>query len=254
MQRPPEILFVMARIALDRKDYNGAEKLLSEAVENEPGNLHYLLWLIYARYIKAEFTFSPGGANYRAEMALIMRQLERLKRITENKPLEYTYILYFLGCFYYKSGELFESLSNLKKCVRVKPKCAAHHTACEWLGYIWDHDIHPSLWRWWFNSPVHTTLRRSFGSAFSIILIFLLFGHPFLPSLLPWYEINWTIYIIILALLIALLVLPVITRVKMQDVEIELQPPLDVGTVLSPLQMEAWLSEMEYSPAAPSEK
>jgi tetratricopeptide (TPR) repeat protein len=64
------------------------------------------------------------------------------------------YKSYFLGCFYYKIGDIFTSYEKLKECTELKPKIELEKPANLLAKNIWRYQIKPSWWEWWTDSPV----------------------------------------------------------------------------------------------------
>ena len=72
----------------------------------------------------------------------------------------------------------------------------------------------------------------------------LLLIHPFIPEWLPIEELNWTLYIGLVLILLIIIALPVAERIRAGDVEVELRSPTDIGQILSPSMMETKLEEL----------
>ena len=239
-------LRLKGRIKIENKDYGSASKYFEEAIRSDLGNVQTLLWNTYAKYLKAEFSLNPKDKKYQEEIAAIIRELERTNELSkkqeENELREY--ILYFLGCFYYKSNDIFAAKEKLKECVSLKSKLQIKDTARELLDYIWNYTIRPSWWRWWLASPLNCWRRRIVFAFLQIAIFSLLLFHPFNPVCFPVISVNWSIYMILIALLIVFLFSPGIESLRVRDFEVKLHTPPSFEPVLSPSMMENKIREL----------
>lgn len=260
-------LLLRGKVEIEEKDYTRANQSFTQAISSDPGNPIPLLWLTYAQYLKAESAHQPDSAMYQQEIAGIIRQLERIKKLVgkDNKLVEKdkdearAYTLYFLGCFYYKTNDIFEAVRTLKKCVELKPRPSkkaketleqpsAYVLACELLDNIWNYAVRPPLWRWWWSSPLHCRLRRVFFSIISFSIIAPLAASPFTAAWLPTLRMEWGVYMFITTILLVVLALPSIQLIRARDIEVELRSPPPIEPVLSPAMFEMKLRELDPSP------
>jgi tetratricopeptide (TPR) repeat protein len=248
-------LRLKGRIKIENKDYGSASKYFEEAIHSDSGDVKTLLWNAYAKYLKAEFSLNQKDKKYREEIAAIIRELERANELSkkqENNKLR-AYILYFLGCFYYKTQDIFAAKEKLKECVSLKSKLQIKDclksklqikdTARELLDYIWNYAIRPSWWRWWLASPLNCWRRRIVFAFLQIAIFSLLLFHQFNPVCFPVISVNWSIYMILIALLIVFLFSPGIESIRVRDIEVKLQTPPSFEPVISPSMMENKIRE-----------
>ena len=240
-------LLLRGKIEIEQKDYAKAGQSFTLAISSDLGNPLPLLWLAYAQYLKAESTHQPDGVVYQQEIAGIIRQLERIKELVgKGNDEARAYTLYFLGCFYYKTRDIFEAVRTLRECVKFKSESSKRSSeeppvcelACELLDNIWNYAVRPPLWRWWWFSPLHCRLRRT---AFSIISFFIV--APLIVS--PFVEITWSVYMFLTIILLIILALPNIQRIRARDIEVELRSPPPMEPVLSSSMMEMKIMEVE---------
>jgi len=246
-------LRLKGRIEIEEKNYDGAIKSFEEAIRSDLGNPLLLLWTAYAKYLKIESSFDPGDRKYQEEIFAIIRELERANEVSKKHGEKgvRAYILYFLGCFYHKSRDVFSAKERLKECVSLKSKSPVEPRARELLHNIWNYAIRPPWWRWWWKSPLNCWLKR-IGLAFLLFSIFsLLLLHPFIPE---WLPVNWSIYIILIAFLIFLLLSPSIERIKIKPIEVELRSPPSFEPAFSSASMVAELKGLEAHLKTPKEK
>lgn len=106
------------------------------------------------------------------------------------------------------------------------------------------YEIRPIWWRWWFSSPLYC-LRRKIVFSVLLFLIFLpLLFHPFIPHLLPCFQVNWYIYMIFIAFLIFILLSPNVRTMRMGELEVELSSSLPSKPEFPPPSMERMMEEM----------
>jgi len=240
-------LLVRGKIEIEKKEYAEASQTFDQAISSDLGNPLPLLWKTYAQYLQAEFSANPASEEYREEMAGIIRQLERANDLFKksDKKLR-AYILYFLGCFHYKTKDIFEAKRKLEECLRLNSKSPIESSARELLDNIWNYAIRPPFWQWWLDSPLKCWTKRIIFGVISFSILALLLAHPFIPAWLPTAEINWILHIVLILFLIIILVLPNIQRIRARDiVEVELRSPPAIEPVLSPPMMEMKIKELE---------
>jgi len=239
-------LSLQGRIDIEEKNYNAASKSFKRAISLDIGNPKHLLWEAYANYLKTRFSFDSKSKKYKEEVITIIRNLERAILLSEKYGKEIcAYILYFLGCFYFKSGDIFTAKEKLEECIRLKSKSPIETAARELLGNIWNYQIRPPWWRWWLNSPLYRLPKR-IGFLILVIFIFvLLLLHPLILGWFPFLQVNWTLYGFLITILIIILILPNIARIKVREIEVVLRSPPPFGPVLSPMVMEEKIKEIE---------
>lgn len=237
---------------IEQGKYDTARVQFEKAIHLNPANPLPVLWNAYAKYLQITFDSSPGDTIHNKEgLAGIIRELER-RNVLLSSPLKEkdekykAYILYFLGCFYFKTQDFFMAKEMLKDCIRFNSsiRSSAHYL----LVSIWEHKIRPTWWRWWFL-PTYWWLKmlKIIGFFLLLILIFgLLVLHPFIPTWLKkrfkkrFSTLRWTLYTILIVLLVIFLFSPSIERLGTKDVEVEFistsfEPVLSpsmIGTIL----------------------
>ena len=236
---------------IEEKNYDTASKNFKKAISLDTGNPKPFLWEAYASYLKAKFTFDLKREEYQKkfqeELIGIIRNLERALSITKKSGDEMRpYILYFLGCFYLKSEDIFSAKKKFEECIKLKSPIET--SACEVLGNIWNYQIRPPWWRWWLKSPLDPWPKRI---AFSILamFIFVIFASLLLHPFISWWffslQINWTLYGFLITFLIIILISPSIEYIKVREFEVSLCSPPSFGPVLSPMVMEEKIKEIE---------
>ncbi len=254
-------MYLQGRIEIEEKKYAAASKSFKKANSLYIGNLELFLWNIYANYLEIEFTLvSKDKKRYQEEIIPIIRNLEKAETLSKKQKHGEEirlYILYFLGCFYFKIEDFFRAKEKLEECVRLKSKSPIKTYARELLRNIWNYRIRPPLWRWWLNSPLKRWLKIIGFFFLSLFISALLLLHPFICVWFPELQVNWTIYILLIALLILILTSPCIKHVKARDIEVELHSveardievelysPPAFEPVLSPIIMEGKLKDIE---------
>jgi hypothetical protein len=68
--------------------------------------------------------------------------------------------------------------------------------------------------------------------------------HPFVSKWVPL-EVNWSLYVIPIVLLIFFLLSPSIETIRTKEIEVELRSPPSFEPVLSPIRIEARIKELE---------
>jgi tetratricopeptide (TPR) repeat protein len=238
-------LRLKGRIKIEEKDYKIASEYFRKAISLDVGNVNLLLWDVYANCLYIEFPLVSDTNKYRETLIGLIRSLERVYDLTKKKDDGKTkaYILYFLGCFYYKSGDIYSAKTRLEKCVRLKSPIKK--TAREMLGNIWNYKIRPSWWRWWLDSPTHPWPKRTAFMGLSGLIFGSFLLHPFLRSLCPLMKVNWGVYTFFIAFLIFIILSPCIQRIKTKDIEVEMAPPPPFEPMLSPNVIEEKMREIE---------
>jgi len=137
-----------------------------------------LLWIAYAKYLKAESSFNEEDKEYQEEIFAAIRALEKAKALSKEKNRKLRgCALYFLGYFYYKSGDIPTTKENLIESIKTILKKEKQQS----------NTIDPSWWDWWLFSPFYRWTKRS---AFTIISssIFLLLLHALVPQVLSFMQ------------------------------------------------------------------
>jgi len=155
-----------------------------------------------------------------------------------------------LGYFYYKGKDIFTAKEKLKECVKqcngLEPRSPIESSARELLNNIWNYQIRPPWWRWWWDSPLNNRHRRITFVILSLFTFALPILHPLIPEWLAPLRVNWTIYVFLIALIIIVLISPSIERIRARDIiEVEMHSPPPFEPILSPAMMEQRLEEIE---------
>jgi tetratricopeptide (TPR) repeat protein len=234
-----EVWFLKGRIEIEKQDYTIALESFRKSSSLDPDKPLYLLWYAYAGYLGAEFRLDSGSRSYQEIMLSVIRQLqkaEELSREKRNKEVR-AHILYFLGCFYYKSKDNIKAKEKLQECIKMNSNIRS--SARELLENIWNYQIRPPLWRFWLTSPLFSWSKRIifFILTFSIFALFLL--HIFISDRLVFMlngallvsnlEVNWSLYTFFIVLLILILASPIIRRIKTKEIELEIHSPPVIG-------------------------
>jgi hypothetical protein len=169
--------------------------------------------------------------EYQEGIAAIIRKLERANKLTEKiqERKSRSYILYFLGYLYYRSGDLFTAKKKLRECVELKSGFPMEEIASELLDYIWTHEIKPIWWRWWLSSPLYCLRRKVSFLILLLSLLLILVFNPFIPILLPCAHVDWYFYILLATFLIFVLLSPTVRKMKIGGLEVELGSPFPQG-------------------------
>jgi len=138
-----------------------------------------------------------------------------------------------------------EMIGAIRSNDDIKSKLQIKDTARELLDYIWNYAIRPSWWRWWLTSPLNCWRRRIVFAFLQIAIFSLLLFHPFNPVCFPVISVNWSIYMILIALLIVFLFSPGIESIRVRDFEVKLHTPPSFEPVLSPSMMENKIRELD---------
>ena len=253
-------LILKGRICIEKKDYGDAIQYFKKAICLDLGNPLPLLWKIYAEYLNLKAHFDAESREYQEEIGMIIRNLEAVNELCEKSRGDElkAFILYFLGCFYHKNGDISTAKEKLEECINLRSwkekleeyinptlKSPIVRRACELLSTIWNYEMRPTWWQWWLSSPSFAWLKRGLFFTFLFSIFSLLAFHPFIPM---WFsiEMNWSIYIISIAFLIFILLSPGIQTIRAEGFGLELRSrfPLEVRSeppfelALSPPMME----------------
>ncbi len=144
--------------------------------------------------IGPESSYQKISATYTdSELNSAIKINTQLAKLDCHKDIK-AYALYLLGYFYYKLQDCNTAKEKLQECIRLKSGTKTDKAAKNLLANIWKHEIKPPFWTYWFNSPVKTWRRRSFGFLTLIGILLLLFVHPenSAPATLEEYPWNIT--------------------------------------------------------------
>ncbi|WP_292378065.1 tetratricopeptide repeat protein [Methanosarcina sp. UBA289] len=113
------------------------------------------------------------------------KYLKSINSTLENYELENvkSYVLYLLGCLYYKVGDYFEAKIYLEECIKQGPK-HIKKSASPLFDYISTNYIRSPWWTWWLSSPTYHWTKRVIFTFSSFGFIVLLLFHPFIYSIL----------------------------------------------------------------------
>src|SRR3990167_6712365 len=234
-QDDSRVFSLQGMMEIEKKNYDKASEYFKEAIHLAVGNPEFLLWDSYADYLRIAFKPDIKPEKYQEGIAVIIRKLEKARELSHGNTYKKTkpYILYFLACFYLKSKEVFAAEQILEECLTLKPESKIKILAKALLNNVWNNQIRPSWWRWWLCAPGHLNKiwkRAGFGLLTAAIFVSLPL-YPFIRKcLFPSLDVNATLHIIFVLLLIVLLFLPEIKYIKAKDFEIELRtspPPID---------------------------
>jgi len=252
LDRGPELTWALildGRIKLEKKDYDHAIESFKEAISSDLGNPLPLLWDAYAEYLKIEPLPEQTSKECQEELTTIVRKLERANDLAEKRKDQRVrpYVLYYLGYFYCQKKDFYRAKEKLEECLKSKPESPIRSAVTTLVNDIWNYKIRPPLWQWWLLSPVHGWWKRILFFFLTISLCSLLLLHPLIEGWLVYFNMqaNWTLYIILVGLLIVLLALPTLESIKAKEIEVELASPPSFEPVLSPLAMEMALRELE---------
>lgn len=128
-----------------------------------------------------------------SESESVIKINTQLAKFNDHKDIK-AYVLYLLGYFYYKLQDYNTAKEKLQECMKLRSGTKTDKAAKNLLTNIWKHEIKPPFWTYWFNSPVKTWKRRSFGFLISLGILLLLFVHPenSIPATLDEYTWNIT--------------------------------------------------------------
>ena len=245
-----EAWFLYGKVQIEEKRYPNAKNSFSKLLELNPDDTSIHLWHAYADYLSTEFAHGNSNSKYSESISSIIRNLERINEIPFKDNNTKSYILYFLGCFYFKIGDYYSSIEYLKKCLNLKCKPNIKINAKYLLGDIWNFQIKPRWWRWWLVSPIYKWTKRIVFVSISIISAILLVG----PSIVSKFFPNDTIniepipFVIIISILFFIILTPNIQKIKAKDIEIDLPPPAFMDSLFPPALMGSIISEYKVMP------
>lgn len=221
-------LYLLGRIKIEEQDYISAISAFNKAITLDCESNWLLLWESYASYLHAEFSSNLDDKKKIETTVSIIRKLEKAEKISEKyvDGEAQASILYFLGYLYYKSKDIFTAKEKLEKCVRVKSSSSIKSAASELLKYIWNYQIRPTWFDWWLASPLHRQTKRSVFIIISLLVSALFLAHPFIPMWFPELQINWTLYVFFITLLVFIIASPNIERIKAKEIDIKMRTPL----------------------------
>lgn len=156
-----------------------------------------------------------------------------------------SYVLYYLGCLYYKIGDYFEAKEKLEECMKVGPK-ELRKSAAQLLDHI--STYHNTFWwTWWLSSSTHQWTKRIIFSFLFGIFVFLLLLHLLITvkpdDIYPNWDftrLNLTLYYILISIPLFILFSPNIARlvVKQGPLEVEMKSPKELEFNLHPNLMD----------------
>ena len=221
-------LHLLGRIKIEEQDYISAISSFNKAITLDCESDLLLLWESYASYLHAEFSSNLDDKKKIETTVSIIRKLEKAEKISEKygDGEAQAPILYFLGYLYYKSEDIFTAKEKLEKCVKVKSSSSIKSAASELLKYIWNYQIRPTWFDWWLASPLHRQINRIVFFIISLFVSVLFLAHLFIPMWFPELQINWTLNVFFITLLILIIASPNIERIKLKEIEIEMRTPL----------------------------
>mgnify|MGYP007126522651 FL=1 len=111
------------------------------------------------------------------------------------------------------------------------------------LVNIWKNKLKPPFWRWWLSDPIHPWPKRIAFSALVLSLLTLIFIHPVLWQFVAPYEINWTLYVTLTFIVIALILLPLFERTRDSEFEFGMTPDYTQRPVISAVSIEEHMKE-----------
>jgi tetratricopeptide (TPR) repeat protein len=223
-------LFLKGRIEVEEQRYRRAIVSFEKAITIEHGNPLILIWYAYSKYLDAEFSPKLHGKKYKEKIHSIIRILERvetLPKISTGQEIR-AYILYFIGCCYYKINDTFSAQKKLAECAEIKSGIKL--SAAGLLDNIWTYQSGIFWWRWWLSSPLHRWIRRI---VFTTLLI-AIFGLSLLH-----------LSTLIIAFLILILFSPVLKSIKAKEIELELRSPLPAAFEISPAMLESQIPPLQ---------
>jgi len=220
-------LHLLGRIKIEEQDYISAISSFNKAITLDCESDLLLLWESYASYLHAEFSSNLDDKKKIETTVSIIRKLEKAEKISEKygDGEVQAPILYFLGYLYYKSEDIFTAKEKLEKCVKVKSSSSIKPAASELLKYIWNYQIRPTWFDWWLASPLHRQIKRIVFIIISLSVSALFFAHPFIPIWYSGLQINWTLYVFFITLLIIIIASPNIERIKAKEIDIIMRTP-----------------------------
>ena len=239
-------LNLQGQIEIEEHDYNSAISSFNKAITLDHKYADNLFLAAHANYLQTEFSSSLCDRERSEIIVSTIRKLEKAEKISQNEGNDCMQAssLYWLGYFYYKSEDFFSAKEKLEQCIKIKSGSSIRPAARELLKYIWNYQIRPTWFDWWFASPLRRSLKRFMFIIISLSVTALFFGHPFIQMWVPGIQINWTLYIFFITLLILIIVSPNIERIKSKEIDLVMHTPPPIF-VLSPARMEEKLRKIE---------
>lgn len=263
--------------------YKDAVGSFEMAISYYPVNPYFILWKSYARYLNNELYFKSKKEKateyYNDNILSIIRDLEKtlnyFEKVTEKSisfspynsrgnlfensksvddlKVAKAYILYFLGCLYYKINDVFTAHQKLNECEKLNTKLAVQKSAHTLKNNIWNYQIKPSLslQTYWLYSPNNFWPSRLIFA----LLVWLTFNLLELRDLLSkgfssyfvseekqiMYPVFIQFSLLILILFFAFLS-PSLKSIKGKDIEFEIQhstpPPYELCLCMPPFKYE----------------
>jgi tetratricopeptide (TPR) repeat protein len=244
------------RICIENDECEEAIKCFHNAIAvGYATDLTSLIWEAYARYLKAEFS---AAGEREQQLVSVIRKLERVDSLAEKLSGKDTdeinsiraHALYFLACSYCKLDDHLTSKRKLEECISLNTGTPIHILAHELLDNLWDTKMRPPWWRWWQTSTSRRIARAKkviflLLAALTILMILILFAHPFIATKFPGVSIQWNVYLLTVALLIVIILSPSIEQIKAKDFEVKVQAPTSLEIIPSSAQMEQRLGAMQ---------
>ena len=128
-----------------------------------------------------------------------------------------------MGCILYKLKDFYTAEEKLRYCIEVKTTVKTSATVL--LRHIWASHIGSCWWRWWLFSPFQKKLKRVFFTLSVLLALGIVITHPFINKWLKPYEINTSIMLAIIFIIVLILLSPILKRIKFHEIELELSPP-----------------------------
>ncbi len=246
---------IKGKIDLYERRYAEAIKSFNEAKLLNAGNPVDLLWGIYSKFLKTEYSKKKDEIEYQENINAFIRELKQVLVILNNEP-DFkdkkgmkAYVYYLLGVFYLKIKDYYSAVEKLKKCLKLDKKNTIFPYVRNLLLEIWEKLIRPSWWRWWWYFPLNNLLFKGIASLLVASIFTLLCIPPFFPELaklISWdLEINWTIYYLLIVSLFVILLLPSVVSFKASGFQVELQSQVAPEVVLSPVILEEKIRAIE---------
>jgi tetratricopeptide (TPR) repeat protein len=186
-----------------------------------------------------------------------------------------SYVLFLLGCLYYKVGDYFEAKNKLEECIKQGPN-DIKKSAAQLLDHISTTYIRSPWWTWWLSSPTYRWTKRIIFIFYSLMFIVLLLFHPFIyPALLEFIylnqftaflieasispdffaessstSVNFLLYYVLVSIPIFILFSPHISKfvVRAAPVEMEMKSPKDFEFILHPCLMDDIVRKIDDVP------
>ena len=200
-EKNAEALLLKGLLKIEEREYDEAIDYITKANSSKLDDATFFLWSAYAKYIKLESSLctkaqennseNPGKSEKRSKYEKHMKEIFEItgdlekagklaNKLRENE--QKACILYFLGYFYYKCNDIFTAKEKLSDCIGFRTKVRPR--AEELLGVIWNRQIKPSWWNWWWSSPIYTKTKRALFSLVLFLIVVFAF-HALFPSVIP---------------------------------------------------------------------